>query len=27
MCTGFLPVAADYGRSEHKAVGDTGLDG
>jgi len=27
MCTGFLSIAADYRRSEHKPVGDTGLDG
>jgi len=27
MCAGFLPVAADDGRSEHELVGDTGLDG
>jgi len=26
MCAGFLSIAADYGRSEHKLVGDTGLD-
>jgi len=26
MCTGFLSIAADYGSSEHKLVGDTGLD-
>jgi len=26
MCTGFLSIAADYRRSEHKLVGDTGLD-
>jgi len=26
MCAGFLSIEADYGRSEHKLVGDTGLD-